>query len=407
MKWNRWNDQMVSLLIELYPVETTAHTAAMLEMSVSAVKYKAKELGLGKLAKSKWMERADHIRSHFNEESFTEIGEKLGVTRVTVSRIASKMGLKRSKHEGYKVSSRVRQKMVRRERRRMVFGLDPITRINVISNRAKVRLRYRLKVKGYILSGQKNLMYYTENPLPKTASGEPGHEIGNPFPTGSARGHYCNTQPHISTAMTYGQIISILFVALLCYYAFLIVMDIQRAKAAEAAEQDNHVEEDIDISDEAQSFRPHKVSREEPKKEDSHNENTLESSQQDDASPTQSDADTSQEGKEEAEDEQEETDNSEDVYNEIESGIATPSQATESDNQEEPSDVQPSEEDNSNEEQPEDDDQPFRSPTYREAILTDGILVDDIFKAIDQLAETGECDLGTIIYHCESMRYAG
>lgn len=39
--------------------------------------------------------------------------------------------------------------------------------------------------------------------------------------------------------------------------------------------------------------------------------------------------------------------------------------------------------------------------------MTDGILVDDIFKAIDQLAETGECDLGTIIYHCESMRYAG
>ena len=123
--------------------------------------------------------------------------------------------------------------------------------------------------------------------------------------------------------MTYGQIISILFVALLCYYAFLIVMDIQRAKAAEAAEQDNHVEEDIDISDEAQSFRPHKVSREEPKKEegkkdDSPNENTSENSQQDDASSTQSDADTSQEGKEEAEVEQEETDNSEDVYNEIE-----------------------------------------------------------------------------------------
>ena len=147
MKWNRWNEQMVSLLVELYPVETTAHTAAVLEMSVSAVKYKAKELGLGKLAKSKWLERADHIRSHFNEESFTEIGEKLGITRVSVSRIASRMGLKRTKHEGYRVSSRIRQKMVRRERRRLVFGLDPITQINVISNRAKVRLRYRLKVK--------------------------------------------------------------------------------------------------------------------------------------------------------------------------------------------------------------------------------------------------------------------
>ena len=108
--------------------------------------------------------------------------------------------------------------------------------------------------------------------------------------------------------MTYGQIISILFVALLCYYAFLIVMDIQRAKAAEAAEQDNHIEEDIDISDEAQSFRPHKVSREEPKKEEekneeSPNENTSESSQQDNTSTTESDADTSQEGKEETDDE--------------------------------------------------------------------------------------------------------
>lgn len=51
--------------------------------------------------------------------------------------------------------------------------------------------------------------------------------------------------------------------------------------------------------------------------------------------------------------------------------------------------------------------QPLHSPNYREPIMTDGILVDDIFKAIDQLAETGECDLGTIIYHCESMRYAG
>ena len=29
--------------------------------------------------------------------------------------------------------------------------------------------------------------------------------------------------------MTYGQIISILFVALLCYYAFLIVMDGEKA----------------------------------------------------------------------------------------------------------------------------------------------------------------------------------
>ena len=162
--------------------------------------------------------------------------------------------------------------------------------------------------------------------------------------------------------------------------------------------------------------------KEEEKKEDSPSENASENSQHDDASPTQSDADTSQEWKEETEDEQEESDNSEDVYNEIESGTTTPSQATESDNEQEAASSQSSDDETTEgtaEEESEkpsgeqaseestDDDQPYRSPTYREAILTDGILVDDIFKAIDQLAETGECDLGTIIYHCESMRYAG
>ena len=45
-------------------------------------------------------------------------------------------------------------------------------------------------------------------------------------------------------------------------------------------------EEDVDISDEAQSFRPHKVSREEPKKEEEKKEE----------SEAQSDADASQEG---------------------------------------------------------------------------------------------------------------
>ena len=53
--------------------------------------------------------------------------------------------------------------------------------------------------------------------------------------------------------MEYGQVVTLLFVALLGYYVFLIVTDLQKAKAAQMAEQENHMEEDIDISDEAQS----------------------------------------------------------------------------------------------------------------------------------------------------------
>lgn len=79
--------------------------------------------------------------------------------------------------------------------------------------------------------------------------------------------------------MQYGQIVFLLFVALLFYYAALIVMDIQRAKAAQAAEQDNHSEEDIDISDEAQTFKPFKISRDEPEKQADSSDDKFEQNQ--------------------------------------------------------------------------------------------------------------------------------
>lgn len=130
--------------------------------------------------------------------------------------------------------------------------------------------------------------------------------------------------------MQYGQIVFILFVAMACYYAFLIFMDIRKAQAAQNAEQENHAEEEIDISDEARNFHPTKVSRDEEKKEGTANER------------------------------QEET--------------------------------------------PPDAASGFRRPGYREAIMTDGILVDDLIHEIDRLAETGTSDLGMVIYTCENAR---
>ena len=67
--------------------------------------------------------------------------------------------------------------------------------------------------------------------------------------------------------MQYGQIVFLLFIALLFYYAALIVLDIMKAKAAQAAELESQSEEDIDISDEAKTFKPFRISRDEPKKD--------------------------------------------------------------------------------------------------------------------------------------------
>lgn len=132
--------------------------------------------------------------------------------------------------------------------------------------------------------------------------------------------------------MQYGQIVFLLFVALLFYYAALIVMDIQRAKAAQAAEQDNHSEEDIDISDEAQTFKPFKISRDEPEKQADSSDDKFEQNQ---------------------------ASNTEKVS---------------------------------------------QHSGYREAIMTDGILVEKLIDEIERLVETGTCDLGTVIFNCENAR---
>lgn len=54
----------------------------------------------------------------------------------------------------------------------------------------------------------------------------------------------------------YGQIISFLFVILIMYYVVMILLDLQKAKAAKAAELEKNPEEEIDISDEAKTFKP-------------------------------------------------------------------------------------------------------------------------------------------------------
>lgn len=158
-----WTEQKIALLIQLYPIETTPYTASVLDMCERAVKSKASQLGLKKTAKAKWLERVDYIRNHFGHRSYAEIGKELGVSRAYVRRLASHMGLQRTPTETFQVYSRIRSDMMRRERRRVIFGLSPITHIKVVSNRARVRLRSWLKSKGYIAGEEYGILYYTDD----------------------------------------------------------------------------------------------------------------------------------------------------------------------------------------------------------------------------------------------------
>ncbi len=140
--------------------------------------------------------------------------------------------------------------------------------------------------------------------------------------------------------MQYGQIVFLLFIVLLFYYAALIVLDIMKAKAAQVAELESQSEEDIDISDEAKSFKPFRISRDEPKKDNEQ----------------QSNADSETKSKEEQQ---------------------------HSDSKSE---------------------QPFKRPGHREPIMTDGILVEDLVVEANKMAENEESDLGKVIHECEKAR---
>lgn len=149
----------------------------------------------------------------------------------------------------------------------------------------------------------------------------------------------------------YVQIISVLFVLLILYYAVMIFLDIQKEKAAKAAEQERNHEEEIDISDEASTFKPVMITRDDPKK-------------------AQTDSTSS----------------------DSVSGSTTENQdSPESQNDE-------VKKENSNPDS-------FKREGYREAHMTDGIPVEQIIQQVDEYAETGKGPLGEIIFECRSAQF--
>jgi len=197
----------------------------------------------------------------------------------------------------------------------------------------------------------------------------------------------------------YGQIISFLFLLLILYYAVMIFLDIQKAKAAKVAEHEKNNEEEIDISDEASTFKPVMITREETPKNNSvadSSENDKENKTDNEETSDKSEPDTpkSDNPVQEKKPETEKTDR--------------PTPEVPHDDNPEPAKDSPSE--NATQDSPEDDstessqssDKPFRRPGYREAIMTGYISVDSLIDEANQLAETGEWDLGNVIHTCDN-----
>lgn len=158
-----WTDEMVALLKELYPNETIEKVAYLLGVGKTSVKNKAVELGLEKGIKREWLEKVDEVRKLNSTHSISEIAKTLGISERTVSRIKAYLNLSKDKEEERAMRSRIRNEMIQRERRRMIFGLNPITKIKIVTNKKKIELRHKLKKMGCLVDRGGNTVYYSED----------------------------------------------------------------------------------------------------------------------------------------------------------------------------------------------------------------------------------------------------
>ena len=185
------------------------------------------------------------------------------------------------------------------------------------------------------------------------------------------------------------------------YYVVMILLDLQKAKAAKAAELEKNPEEEIDISDEAKTFKPVLISREDPHKPTASAESNGESNQTSD--PKEDNQGEQQQNKEPEKKDDESKAVGDAKSTEQENNVDT----LESNATQVKQDLPPST-DNSpiaikEELSPNSsNEKPFRRAGYREAAMTGGLDVDTLLLEVDHFAETGKGPLGQVILECQS-----
>ncbi|WP_303029895.1 hypothetical protein [uncultured Duncaniella sp.] len=160
MKKTIWTDDSIAYLKENYPYTTDTAIAQHLCVNRKTVSLKAKELGLEKGIRPEWLDLAERVRELHGSHSNAEIAAITGISSRSVSRIVAVLGLRRTKKEEQSIRSRIRQDIMKREKRRVIFGLPPITRIKVVTNKPRIKMRHSLKKAGYLVIRGQNVMYY-------------------------------------------------------------------------------------------------------------------------------------------------------------------------------------------------------------------------------------------------------
>ncbi len=177
----------------------------------------------------------------------------------------------------------------------------------------------------------------------------------------------------------------------------MILLDLQKANAAKAAELEKNSEEEIDISDEANTFKPVLITRDDPNKAaiQETTENPEDSSEDKKKVPKKTEANEITAAVKEPE---------ASVDSTTQSNATQPPQKPISEEKESIEKPEPSKENEDSQQSPASE-KPFRREGYREAAMTGGLDVETLLAQVDQLAETGTCPLGQVIHECQSAHF--
>ena len=177
-----WTDERIETLRKYYQVEPNNKVAERLGISSRTLVRKAKELQLYKpQAITKSADLEDLVRELYHDHSLNEIGEIAHTSWRTIMRIAKNLGLTRTKEEDSQMRSRIRKKIIKKERARVTFGLDQKTNIKVVCSLPRIRLRTKLKRDGYIVFRDNKTIYYPPELKRHLIREENGRKLGLEF----------------------------------------------------------------------------------------------------------------------------------------------------------------------------------------------------------------------------------
>ncbi|MCH5236502.1 MAG: DNA-binding protein [Muribaculaceae bacterium] len=113
--------------------------------------------------------------------SYSEMAKLLGISRRSVMRIAAQWNIIRTPEEISRIMSRSRKELLRKEKSRVIFGLEQKTRLKVFPNKERHKLKFLLKRKGYIVNQGSNRIYYPNERVRKYEYEIKGKSLGLKF----------------------------------------------------------------------------------------------------------------------------------------------------------------------------------------------------------------------------------